>query len=91
MSKPKGLKHTNIQFTIYQQYINELKHSMAMQPTTYRSRLYIISKAEQTVKHKIKRKQTNTLIYSVISNRTVNNKQSDRQNYNSVIYELLSS
>ena len=36
MAKPKGLKHTNLQFTIYQQYINELKHSMAMQPITYR-------------------------------------------------------
>ena len=24
MAKPKGLKHTNIQFTIYQQYINKL-------------------------------------------------------------------
>ena len=32
MAKPNGLKHTNIQFKIYQQYINELKHSMAMQP-----------------------------------------------------------
>ena len=36
MAKLKGLKHTNIQFTTYQEYINELKHRMAMQPITYR-------------------------------------------------------
>ena len=34
MAKPKGLKHTNMQFTIYSQYINDLKRSMAMQPNT---------------------------------------------------------
>ena len=33
MAKPKDLKHINVQFTIYQQYINELKHCMAMQPS----------------------------------------------------------